>query len=99
MGVISTCFRILKGRTEPPVLLFYGEASTNKEQSIRITASSGLTEAEIEKMKKDAELHADEDKKRKAVIEARNHADSMMHMAEKSLKDLGDKVDASTKGN
>ncbi|CAK8715078.1 MAG: molecular chaperone DnaK [Candidatus Electronema aureum] len=75
------------------------DLGTNKEQSIRITASSGLTEAEIEKMKKDAELHADEDKKRKAVIEARNHADSMVHMAEKSLKDLGDKVDASTKGN
>jgi molecular chaperone DnaK len=75
------------------------DLGTNKEQSIRITASSGLTEAEIEKMKKDAELHADEDKKRKAVIEARNHADSMVHMAEKSLKDLGDKVDAATKGN
>jgi molecular chaperone DnaK len=75
------------------------DLGTNKEQSIRITASSGLTEAEIEKMKKDAELHADEDKKRKAVIEARSHADTMVHMAEKSLKDLGDKVDAATKGN
>jgi molecular chaperone DnaK len=75
------------------------DLGTNKEQSIRITASSGLTEAEIEKMKKDAELHADEDKKRKAVVEARNHADSMIHMTEKTLKDLGDKVDASTKGN
>ncbi|WP_417914734.1 molecular chaperone DnaK [Candidatus Electronema sp. JM] len=75
------------------------DLGTNKEQSIRITASSGLSEAEIEKMKKDAELHAEEDKKRKAVIEARNHADSMIHMAEKSLKELGDKVDAATKGN
>jgi molecular chaperone DnaK len=75
------------------------DLGTNKEQSIRITASSGLTEAEIEKMKKDAELHADEDKKRKAVVEARNHADSMIHMTEKTLKDLGDKVDAATKGN
>ncbi len=73
--------------------------STNKEQSIRITASSGLSEAEIEKMKKDAELHAEEDKKRKAVVEARNHADSMIHMAEKSLKELGDKVDAVPKAN
>ncbi len=75
------------------------DLGTNKEQSIRITASSGLTEAEIEKMKKDAELHAEEDKKRKALVEARNHADSMVHMAEKSLKDLGDKVDASIKGS
>ncbi len=75
------------------------DLGTNKEQSIRITASSGLSEAEIEKMKKDAELHAEEDKKRKAVVEARNHADSMIHMAEKSLKELGDKVDAATKAN
>ncbi|WP_420209535.1 molecular chaperone DnaK [Candidatus Electronema sp. JC] len=75
------------------------DLGTNKEQSIRITASSGLSEAEIEKMKKDAELHAEEDKKRKELVEARNHADSMIHMAEKSLKELGDKVDAATKGN
>ncbi|CAK8710958.1 molecular chaperone DnaK [Candidatus Electronema halotolerans] len=73
------------------------DMGTGKEQSIRITASSGLSEAEIEQMKKDAELHADEDKKRKELVEARNHADSMIHMAEKSLKDLGDKVDAATK--
>ncbi len=75
------------------------DLGTNKEQSIRITASSGLSETEIEQMKKDAELHAEEDKKRKEVIEARNHADSMIHMAEKSLKELGDKVDATTKAN
>jgi molecular chaperone DnaK len=73
------------------------DMGTGKEQSIRITASSGLSEAEIEQMKKDAELHADEDRKRKELVEARNHADSMIHMAEKSLKDLGDKVDAATK--
>ncbi len=73
------------------------DLGTNKEQSIRITASSGLSEAEIEQMKKDAELHAEEDKKRKALVEARNHADSMIHMADKSLKDLGGKVDAATK--
>jgi molecular chaperone DnaK len=75
------------------------DLGTNKEQSIRITASSGLTEAEIEKMKQDAELHADEDKKRKALVDARNNADALMHASGKSLKDLGDKVDAETKGN
>ena len=72
---------------------------TGKEQSIRITASSGLSEAEIERMKKDAEVHAEEDKKRKELVEARNNADSMIHMTSKSLKELADKVDAETKGN
>ncbi|XOF34427.1 MAG: molecular chaperone DnaK [Candidatus Electrothrix sp. YB6] len=75
------------------------DMSTGKEQSIRITASSGLSEEEIERMQKDAELHADEDKKRKELVEARNNADSMVHMTEKSLSDLGDKVDAETKAN
>ncbi len=75
------------------------DLGTGKEQSIRITASSGLTEEEIEKMKRDAELHADEDKKRKELVEARNQGDSLVHATEKSLKDLGDKVDAETKGN
>jgi len=75
------------------------DLGTQKEQSIRITASSGLSEAEIERMKKDAEIHADEDKKRKELIEARNNADSMIHMTTKSLKELGDKVDADTKAN
>ncbi|MBU0730768.1 MAG: molecular chaperone DnaK [Proteobacteria bacterium] len=75
------------------------DLGTGKQQSIKITASSGLSEAEIEKMKQDAEAHADEDKKRKETVEARNHADSMMYATEKSLKDLGDKVDAETKGN
>ncbi|MDH4318925.1 MAG: Hsp70 family protein, partial [Desulfobulbaceae bacterium] len=73
------------------------DLGTNKEQSIRITASSGLTEEEIERMKKDAELHADEDKKRKELVEAKNQGDSLIHMSEKSLKELGDKVDAATK--
>ena len=50
-------------------------------------------------MKKDAELHADEDKKRKELVEARNNADSMIHMTSKSLQELGDKVDAATKAN
>jgi molecular chaperone DnaK len=75
------------------------DLGTNKEQSIRITASSGLSEEEIEKMKQDAEEHAEEDKKRKELVEARNNADGLMHASEKSLKDLGDKVDAETKGN
>jgi molecular chaperone DnaK len=75
------------------------DLGTGKEQSIRITASSGLSEAEIERMKKDAELHAEEDKKRKELVEARNNADSMIHMTTKSLKELGDKVDAETRGN
>ncbi|MGI6639423.1 MAG: molecular chaperone DnaK [Desulfobulbus sp.] len=75
------------------------DLGTGKEQSIRITASSGLSEEEIERMKKDAELHADEDKKRKELVEARNSADSMIHMTTKSLQELGDKVDAATKSN
>ena len=75
------------------------DLGTNKEQSIRITASSGLSEEEIEKMKQDAELHAEEDKKRKALVDARNNADGLMHASGKSLKDLGDKVDEETKGN
>ncbi len=75
------------------------DLGTGKEQSIKITASSGLSEDEIEKMQKDAELHADEDKKRKELVEAKNQADSLIYATEKSLKDLGDKVDAATKEN
>lgn len=75
------------------------DLGTGKEQSIRITASSGLSEEEIEKMQQDAEAHADEDKKRKEQVESRNQADSMIYATEKSLTDLGDKVDAETKGN
>ncbi len=75
------------------------DLGTNKEQSIRITASSGLSEEEIEKMKRDAEEHAEEDKKRKELVDARNNADGLIHASEKSLKDLGDKVDAETKAN
>lgn len=75
------------------------DLGTGKEQSIKITASSGLTKEEIEKMTKDAELHADEDKKRKELVETRNSADALVHATEKSLKDLGDKVDAETKSN
>ena len=75
------------------------DLGTGKEQSIRITASSGLTEEEIKRMTRDAEMHAEEDKKRKELVETRNHADAMVHSAEKSLKELGGKVDAATKAN
>jgi molecular chaperone DnaK len=75
------------------------DLGSGKEQSIRITASSGLSEEEIKKMQQDAEAHAAEDHKRKELVEARNHGDQMIYATEKSLKDLGDKVDAETKGN
>ena len=75
------------------------DLGTGKEQSIRITASSGLTEEEIEKMQKDAELHAEEDKKRRELVETKNQADALVHSTEKSLKELGDKVDAETRTN
>ena len=73
------------------------DKATNKEQSIRIEASTGLSKDEIEKMKRDAELHADEDKKKKELIEAKNQADALVYTAEKSLRDAGDKVEAGIK--
>jgi molecular chaperone DnaK len=75
------------------------DMGTGKEQSIKITASSGLSEAEIEKLVKDAEMHAEEDKKRKELIEARNQADSLVYSVEKNIREFGDKVDASEKAN
>ena len=75
------------------------DLGTGKEQSIRITASSGLSEEEIERMQSDAEAHADEDKKRKDLVEAKNQADSLVYATEKSLKEVGDKVDEETKSN
>jgi molecular chaperone DnaK len=75
------------------------DMGTGKEQSIKITASSGLSDAEIEKMVKDAELHSDEDKKKRELIEAKNQADSLVYSTEKSLKDNADKIDAETKAN
>ncbi|MBC8209041.1 MAG: molecular chaperone DnaK [Desulfobulbaceae bacterium] len=75
------------------------DLGTGKEQSIRITASSGLSEEEIEKMTRDAELHAEEDQKRKELIESRNNADGLIHATEKSMKDLDDKVDDETRAN
>ena len=73
------------------------DMATGKEQSIQITASSGLSQEEIDKLVKDAELHADDDKKKKVLVEARNTADAMIYSTEKSIKELGDKVDAGTK--
>lgn len=70
------------------------DKATGKEQQIRIQASSGLSEADIQKMVKDAELHAAEDKTRKAMIEARNRAESLVHATEKNLKEHGDKIPA-----
>lgn len=75
------------------------DMATSKEQSIQITASSGLSKEEIDNLVKDAELHADEDKKKKELVEARNHADTLIYTTEKSLKDLGEKVDAETRSN
>jgi molecular chaperone DnaK len=68
------------------------DKATNKEQTIRIEARSGLSEADIEKMKKDADTHADQDKAARDLIEARNIADSTIYTAEKSLKDYADKI-------
>lgn len=68
------------------------DKTTGKEQSIRIEASSGLTDADIEKMQKDAEMHADEDKKKKDVIDAKNLAEQMIYTAEKALKDAEGKI-------
>lgn len=75
------------------------DLGTGKEQTIRITASSGLSESEIEKLIKEAELHADDDKKKLELIEARNQADALIYATEKSLSDLGDKVEESVKSD
>jgi molecular chaperone DnaK len=69
------------------------DKATGKEQKIVIKASSGLSEEEIKRMVRDAEAHADEDKKFRELVETRNRADQLVHAVEKSLKDLGDKVD------
>ncbi len=68
------------------------DKATGRSQHITITASSGLSDSEVEKMRKDAEAHAEDDRKRKELIEARNNADNMAYAAEKALRDLGDKV-------
>ena len=73
------------------------DLGTGKEQSIVITASSGLSDDEIQKMVKDAELHASEDQQKRAMIEARNQADGLVYTTDKALKEHGDKVDEETK--
>ena len=73
------------------------DRGTGKEQKITITASSGLSKDEVEKMKKEADLHADEDKKKKDLIEARNMADTLIYSTEKALRDGGDKISADMK--
>ncbi len=75
------------------------DKATNKEQKITITSSSGLSDAEIERMTKEAEEHAEEDKKKKELIDARNMADSLIYTAEKTLKDAGDKADSNLKSD
>ena len=74
------------------------DMGTGKEQSIEITASSGLSEEEIEKLVKDAEMHSEEDRKKRELVDARNMADSMIYTTEKSVKEAGDKLDETTKG-
>jgi molecular chaperone DnaK len=73
------------------------DKATSKEQQIRIQASGGLSDTDIDRMVKDAEAHAADDKSRRERVEARNHADAMIHATEKSLKDYGDKVGAADK--
>ena len=73
------------------------DTATGKEQSIQITASSGLSKDEIDELIKDAELHAEDDKKKRELVDARNQADSLIYSTEKSIKDLGDKIDEATK--
>jgi molecular chaperone DnaK len=73
------------------------DKATAKEQQIRIQASGGLSDADIEKMVKDAEIHAAEDKQRRALVDARNQGEALVHSTEKSLQEFGDKVAASDK--
>ena len=73
------------------------DKATNKEQQIRIQASGGLSDTEINKMVKEAEANAAEDKKRRDVVEAKNHAESLMHSTQKSVVELGDKISAADK--
>src|SRR6202041_3794370 len=68
------------------------DKATGKEQQIRIQAAGGLSESEIQKMVKDAEAHAEEDKKRKAAVEAKNHAEALVHATEKTVAEHGSKV-------
>jgi molecular chaperone DnaK len=75
------------------------DKATGRSQNITITASSGLSDSEVEQMRKDAEAHAEDDRKRKDLIEARNNADNTAYAAEKALRDFGDKVPAEVKSD
>jgi molecular chaperone DnaK len=75
------------------------DKGTGKEQQIRIQASGGLSDADIEKMVKDAELHATEDKARRETVEAKNQGEALVHATDKSLAEFGDKVDPATKSS
>ena len=75
------------------------DRATGRSQNITITASSGLSEAEVEKMRREAEAHAEEDQRRRDLIEARNTADNAIYSSEKTLRDLGDKVPADIKAS
>jgi molecular chaperone DnaK len=74
------------------------DKATGKEQQIRIQASGGLSDSDIEQMVQDAEAHADDDKERKELVEARNQADSLVHSTEKNLSEYGDKVSEDERG-
>ncbi|NQW49604.1 MAG: Hsp70 family protein, partial [Rhodospirillales bacterium] len=73
------------------------DKATSKEQQIRIQASGGLSEADIQKMMKDAELHAEDDKKKRELIDARNQGEALVHSTDKHLKEYGDKVSPTEK--
>ena len=75
------------------------DKATGRSQHITITASSGLSDSEVEKMRKDAEAHAEEDRKRKDLIEARNNADNTAYAGEKALREFGDKVPAEVRSD
>src|SRR5207249_9673053 len=88
LGTTNSCMAVMEGGE--PVVLENSEGKrlgTGKEQKITITASSGLSKEEIQKMQKDAELHAEEDKRKREEIEARNQADSAVYRSEKMLRD------------
>jgi molecular chaperone DnaK len=75
------------------------DLGTEKQQSILIKSSSGLSETEVEKMRKDAQVHAEEDKKKRKLVDLKNHADQLIYSTEKTLKEHGDKVSAQVRGN
>ncbi len=75
------------------------DLATQQEQSIQITASSGLSDQEIKNLVREAEVHAEEDKKKRELVEARNHADTLIYSTEKTIRDMGDKLDQTTKSD